>query len=47
MKGIQICLDKGIDPHQMGNNHKNTNIRLGHLKILLSQTNDPEKLRFT
>jgi hypothetical protein len=26
MKAIQVCLDKGTDPHQRGDNHKNANI---------------------
>jgi hypothetical protein len=47
MKGIQVCLDKGTDPHQWGDNHKNTNIEWGHLKILFSRINDLEKLIFT
>jgi hypothetical protein len=24
-EGIQVCLDKGTDPHQRGDNHKNAN----------------------
>jgi hypothetical protein len=47
IKGIQVCLDKGTDPHQRGDNNKNANIGWpGHLKIF-SRTNDPEKLKFT
>jgi hypothetical protein len=29
MKGIQICLDKGTNPNQKGDNHKNANIAWG------------------
>jgi hypothetical protein len=47
MKGNQVCLDNGTDPHQRGDNHKNANIGWGHSKILFSRTNDPEKLKFT
>jgi hypothetical protein len=32
MKGIQVCLDKGTDPHQKGDNHKNANICCGYSK---------------
>jgi hypothetical protein len=46
MNGIQVCLDKWTDPYQRRNSHKNANIGWGHLKILFSRTNDPEKLRF-
>jgi hypothetical protein len=47
-KGIQVCLDKGTDTHQRGDNDKNANIGWpGHLKILFSRTNDPEKFKFT
>jgi hypothetical protein len=38
---------KGPGPLQRGDNHKNAKIGLGHLKILLSLTNNVEKLRFT
>jgi hypothetical protein len=48
IKGIQVCLDKGTDPHQMGDDNKNSNIGWpGHLKILFSRTKHPEKLKFT
>jgi hypothetical protein len=46
MKRIQVCLNKGTDPHQRGDNRKNANVGWGHLKFF-SRTNDPEKLRFT
>jgi hypothetical protein len=46
MKGIQVRLDKGRDPHQRGNNHKNSSIGWDHLKLLFSRTNDAGKLRF-
>jgi hypothetical protein len=36
LKRIQVCLDKGTDTHQRGNNNKNANIGwLGHLKNLV------------
>jgi hypothetical protein len=44
VKAIQVCLDKGTDPRQRGDNHKNANIGKGHLKILFSRTNNLEKL---
>jgi hypothetical protein len=47
MKEIQVCLDKGTNPYQMEDNHKKWKYRLGHLKILFSRINDPEKLKFT
>jgi hypothetical protein len=47
MKGNQVSLDKGTDPHQRGDNHKNAKIGWGHSQILFSRTNDPEKLKFT
>jgi hypothetical protein len=47
MKGIYVCLNKGPGPHPRGDNDKNANIVWGHLKILFTGTNDPEKLRFT
>jgi hypothetical protein len=47
MKGKQVCLDNGIDPHQRGDNHLNANIGWGHSKILFSRSNDLEKLKVT
>jgi hypothetical protein len=47
VKAIHVCLDKGTDPHQRGDNYKHANIGKGHLKILFSRTNNLEKLRFT
>jgi hypothetical protein len=47
MKGIRVCLDKGTNHHQRGDNHKTANIGWNHLKILYARTNDSEKLRFT
>jgi hypothetical protein len=47
MKEIQVCLDKGTDLHQREDNLKNVNIGWGHLKILFSRINDPERLIFT
>jgi hypothetical protein len=47
VKTIQVCLNKGTDPHQRGDNHRNAIIGKGHLEILFSKTNNLEKLRFT
>jgi hypothetical protein len=47
IKEIQVCLEKGTDPHKRGDNNKNANIGWGNLKILFSRTNDSEKFRFT
>jgi hypothetical protein len=33
MKGIQVHLSKGPNPHQKGDNHKNAKIGWSHLKI--------------
>jgi hypothetical protein len=33
LKGIQVCSNKGPDPLQRGDNHKNVKMRWGHLKI--------------
>jgi hypothetical protein len=49
IKGIQVCLEKGTGTHQRGDKSKNANTCigwLGHLKILFSRTDDPEKLNF-
>jgi hypothetical protein len=35
MKGNQICLDNGTNPHQRGANNKNANIGCGHSKNLV------------
>jgi hypothetical protein len=35
MKGIQICLDKETNPHQMGDDHKNAKYRVGSFKEAL------------
>jgi hypothetical protein len=48
MKRIQVCLDKETNPHQRGDNHKNSNIGWVHLKILFSiELMIQKKLRFT
>jgi hypothetical protein len=47
MKGIQVSLDKETNSYQRVDYHKNENIRWGHLEILFSRTNDPEKLKFS
>jgi hypothetical protein len=41
MKGIQVCSNKGPDPLQRGDNHKNVKMGLGHLKIFFSRTTGP------
>jgi hypothetical protein len=43
---IQNGSNKGPDPLQKGDNHKNAKKRWGHLKIF-SRTTDPEEVRFT
>jgi hypothetical protein len=35
MKGNQVYLDRGTDPHQRGDNHKNANIGWSHSKNLV------------
>jgi hypothetical protein len=40
MKGIRVCSNKGTGPLQRGDNHKNVNMGLGHLKIF-SRTTGP------
>jgi hypothetical protein len=40
MKGIQVCSNKGPDPLQRGDNHKNVKMGWGHLKIF-SRTTEP------
>jgi hypothetical protein len=48
IKGVQVSLDKGTDPHQRGYNNKNANIGWpGNLQILFSRTIDPEKFKST
>jgi hypothetical protein len=41
VKGILNCSNKGPGPLQRGDNHKNTKMRWGHLKIF-SRTTEPE-----
>jgi hypothetical protein len=47
VKGIQFYSNKGPDPLQRGDNHKNVKMGWGHLKILFLRTMKPEKLNFT
>jgi hypothetical protein len=47
VKGIQVCSNKGPDPLQRGDNHRNVRKGWGHLKILFLRTMKPEKLNFT
>jgi hypothetical protein len=46
VKGILNCSNKGSDPLQRRNNHKNAKMRWGHLKIFL-KTTEPEEFIFT
>jgi hypothetical protein len=46
-KGNSSFSNKGPDPLQRGDNHKNVKIGWGHLKIFFSRTTGPEKLKFT
>jgi hypothetical protein len=46
VKGIQNCTNKGSSPFQRGDNHKNTKIGWGHLKIC-SRIEEPEEHIFT
>jgi hypothetical protein len=46
VKRIQVCSNKGPDPLQRGNNHRNVGKGWGHLKILFLKTMKPEKLNF-
>jgi hypothetical protein len=41
MKGIQVCSNKGPDPLQRGDNHKNVKLGCDHLKIFFSRTTGP------
>jgi hypothetical protein len=47
VKRIQVCSNKGSDPLQTGDNHRNVRKGWGHLKILFLTTMKPEKLNFT
>jgi hypothetical protein len=46
VKGIQVCSNKGPDPLQRGDNHKNVKMVWSHLKIFLSRTIGPILTRF-
>jgi hypothetical protein len=41
VKGIQVCSNKGPDPLQRGDNHKNVKMGQGLLKIFFSRTTGP------
>jgi hypothetical protein len=41
MKGNQVCSDKGPDPFQREDNHKNVKMGWGYLKIYFSRTTGP------
>jgi hypothetical protein len=47
VKRIQACSNKGSDPLQRGDNHRNVRNAWGHLKILFLRTMKPGKLNFT
>jgi hypothetical protein len=47
VRGIKICTNKGPDPLQKEDNHKNVKLGWDHLKIFFSRTTGPEKLKFT
>jgi hypothetical protein len=40
VKGIQVCSNKGPDPLQMGDNHKNLKMGWGHLTIFIRTQDD-------
>jgi hypothetical protein len=42
VKGILNCTDNGPDPLQRGDNHKNTKMGWGRLKVFFSRTTEPE-----
>jgi hypothetical protein len=44
VKRIQACSDKGQDPLQRGDNHKNVNMGWGHFKIFFTRSIKPEEL---
>jgi hypothetical protein len=44
VKGILNCSNKGPDPLQRGDNHKNAKLGWGRLKIFFSGTTEPEEL---
>jgi hypothetical protein len=46
MTGSKVCLNKGPDPLQSGDNYKNAKTGWGVLKIF-SRTTGPEKLKCT
>jgi hypothetical protein len=41
MKENQVCSNKGPDPFQRGDNHKNVKMGWGNLKIFFSRTIGP------
>jgi hypothetical protein len=45
VKGIQLHSNKGSDPLQRGDNHKNVKMGWCHLKIFLSRTTEPILIR--
>jgi hypothetical protein len=47
VKGIHTYSNKGPDPLQKGDYHKNLKIGLGYFKVFFSRTTGPETLKFT
>jgi hypothetical protein len=47
VNGIQVCSNKWPGSFQRGDNHKNIEMGLAHLKIFFFRTMKPEKLNFT
>jgi hypothetical protein len=47
VKAILNCSNKGPDPLQRGDNHKNTKMEWGHLKIFFSRTTEVKEFIFT
>jgi hypothetical protein len=46
VKGIINCTNKRPSPLQKGDNHKNSQMGWGHLKVFFSRTTEPEELIF-
>jgi hypothetical protein len=42
VKGIMNCSNKCPGPLQRGDNHKNSKMGWGHLKVFFSRTTEPE-----
>jgi hypothetical protein len=44
VKGIQNCTNQGAGSSQTGDNHKNTKMGLGHLKVFFSHEPQSQKI---